>query len=443
MPAAQRYPRGGRIHASPRVESNRRYVVASRPPKFPVQAAPLKIAHHIRAMPPVGSRLLATQVRAARRRGVDVLPLMPYAERAPSPEATEAVVREIRDNREAPSRGLPELREAVADRIGDEIGQPVDPESEVLVTSGSMQALNLVFRATINPGDEVIIPSPCYFFGGCVELAGGRPVHVPMAESEGYAWDVDRIAAAITSRTTAIVVNTPVNPTGVVLDEDTLRAVADLAERHDLLIVSDESYDTMIYDGRRHVSCAGVSNAAARTAIVRSFTKSFAMPAWRVGYIVGPPSVIDACTKALEWEQLHGNHVAQAGAAAAMRHPVYPGDSMAREFQQLRDVIYPFVAPEHPLYALRPAGGPFVFINVSEVFESSTQASAALLEAGIPTTAGHFCRSDRHVRMAFGAPPEVLREAGRRLREIAADHTAIQSLQSEQAANRGAVLSTT
>lgn len=394
-------------------------------------------------MPPVGSRLLASQVKAARRRGVDVLPLMPYAERALSPEAIEAVVREIRRNREAPSRGLPELREVVADCIGGEIGQPVDPEAGVLITNGSMQALNLVFRAILDPGDEVIIPAPCYFFGGCVEMAGGRPVHVPMDEAAEYAWDVECIAAAVTPRTVAIVVNTPVNPTGVVLESDTLRAIVDLAERHDLLIVSDESYDTMVYDGRRHVSCASIGNAASRTALIRSFTKSYAMPAWRVGYIVGPASVIDACTKAMEWEQLHGSHVAQAGAAAAVRNPAYPGDSMAREFQRLRDVIHPFVAPDRPLHALKPAGGPFVFINVSEAFDSSTQASAALLEAGIPTTAGHFCRSDRHVRMAFGASPEVLREAGRRIAEVVAATTNGQPVRAEQAANRRAVLSRT
>ena len=392
-------------------------------------------------MPPVGSRLLAAQVKAARRRGIDVLPLMPYAERPPSPEAVEAVVREARLNREAPSRGLPELSRVVAERVGAEIGQPVDPESDVLITNGSMQALNLVFRAILDPGDEVIIPAPCYFFGGCVEMAGGRPVHVPMDEAAGYAWDIERIAAAVTPRTVAIVVNTPVNPTGLVLGEETLRAIADLAERHDLLIVSDESYDTMVYDGRRHVSSASIAGAASRTALIRSFTKSYAMPAWRVGYIVGPPSVVDACTKAMEWEQLHGSHVAQAGAAAAMRNPVYPGDSMAREFQQLRDVIHPFVAPGHPLHAARPAGGPFVFINVSEVFDSSTQASAALLEAGIPTTAGHFCRSDRHVRMAFGASPEVLREAGRRIAEIGAAAANDQPNGANLSPNRRAVVS--
>ena len=115
---------------------------------------------------------------------------------------------------------------------------------------------------------------------------------------------------------------------------------------------------------------------------------------------------------------------------------------MAQEFQQLRDVIHPFVSSDRPLHALKPAGGPFLFINVSEVFDSSAHASAALLEAGIPTTAGHFCQSDQHVRMAFGASPEVLREVGRRLSEIAADKIDTPSVQAERSANRGAVLST-
>ena len=144
---------------------------------------------------------------------------MPYAERAPSPEATEAVVREIRLNREAPSRGLPELRaRSWQTASAPRLASPSNPEAEVLITNGSMQALNLVFRAILDPGDEVIIPAPCYFFGGCVEMAGGRPVHVPMDDAADYAWDIERIAAAVTARTVAIVVNTPVNPTGVVLD---------------------------------------------------------------------------------------------------------------------------------------------------------------------------------------------------------------------------------
>jgi aspartate/methionine/tyrosine aminotransferase len=146
---------------------------------------------------------------------VDVLPMMPYPERPAEPHEVEAVQREMGQNRETPARGLLELRAAVADYVGEEIGRGVDAETEVLISNGAMQALNFVFRSILNPGDEVIIPSPCYFFGGCVALAGGVPVYVAMDDAQGFAWDLARIEEAITSRSVAIVVNSPVNPAGV------------------------------------------------------------------------------------------------------------------------------------------------------------------------------------------------------------------------------------
>ena len=379
-----------------------------------------RIAARIQSIPPVGSRVLGSRVDAARERGVDVLPLMPYSERPAGAHVAEAVEREMRRNREAPSRGLPELRAAVAAYIGDEIGRDVDAETEVLITNGGMQALNLVFRAILNPGDEVIIPAPCYFFGGCVQLAGGRPVYVPMDESAGFAWDIKWIAEAITSRTVAIVVNTPVNPTGVVLTDRLLTAIVELADEHNLLIVSDESYDTMVYDGAEHVCVARLPGATERTVLIRSFTKSFAMPAWRVGYLVGPPDIIGACAKALEWEQLHSSHLAQAAAVAIMEGPREFQIEMASEFQRARDTIYPLVRVVPGLQVSKPAGGPFLFINISQVFQSSEDASRTLLEVGVPTTPGHYCQSDQHVRLAVSASMAVLQEAGRRIEQVAA-----------------------
>ena len=383
-----------------------------------------RIATRMRSIPPVGSRVLGSRIEAARERGVDVLPLMPYAERAAEPHVMEAVEREMRRNREAPPRGLLELRAAVAAYIGDEIGRRVDGQTEVLISNGAMQALNLMFRAILNPGDEVIIPSPCYFFGGCVELAGGIPVHVPMDEADGFAWNIERIAAAITPRSVAIVVSSPVNPTGVVLTEDVLTAIVKLADERDLLIVSDESYDTMVYDGARHVCVAGLPGPAERIVLIRSFTKSFAMPAWRVGYIVGPPDIIGACAKALEWEQLHSTHLAQAAAAAVMDGPREFQTQMTSDFQRARDTIYPLVRDIPGLQVKEPAGGPFLFCNVSQVFASSEDASSALLEAGVPTTPGHYCQSDQHVRMAFGASLEVLKEAAQRIEQVIAGQPA-------------------
>jgi aspartate/methionine/tyrosine aminotransferase len=162
------------------------------------------------ALPPVGSRELETRVAAARKDGVDVLPLSPYPVRALPSHVCEAAVRAMRENRESPSRGVPSLREAISADVGAELGRAIDPEREVLIANGAMHALNLVFRSIIRPGDEVIVPCPCYFFHGCVELAGGVAVHVPMREEDGFAWDLETIAGAITPRSRAIMISSQI-----------------------------------------------------------------------------------------------------------------------------------------------------------------------------------------------------------------------------------------
>jgi aspartate/methionine/tyrosine aminotransferase len=367
------------------------------------------------SLPPVGSRELETRVAAAQRTGVDVLPLSPYPVRSLPPHVLDAAERAMRENRESPSRGLSSLREAIADDLGPELGRTFDPQREVLVTNGAMHALNLVFRAILRPGDEVIVPAPCYFFHGCVELAGGVTVHVPMREEDGFAWDHEAIKRAITPRSRAIMISSPVNPTGYVLSPSDLDALARLAVEHDLLVVSDESYDRMVYDGAAHLSIAALPETVARTVLIRSFTKSYAMPAWRVGYIVAPPPFVDLFAKALEWEFLHPSHVGQAACTAAMCGDRRWLGDIAAEFQSRRDRILAGLANVPGVPCARPRGGPFVFLDVHRSFASSLAASDAFLAVGVPTTPGWYCQSDRHVRLAFGATDETLDRAVERI----------------------------
>ena len=377
------------------------------------------VAARLRDLPRVGSRELADRIVAARQRGVDVLNLAPYPLRTLQPHVVTAAEQAIAENRETPSRGLPRLRRAIAHQVGMEIGRKIDPDTEVLATNGAMQALNIVFRVLLNPGDEVVIPSPCYFFHGCVQLAGGVAVHVPMDEEAGFAWDMEAIAAAITPRTCAIVVNTPVNPTGYVLTQADLSALAGLALANNLLIIADESYDRLIYDGLRHQSIAAIPEISERTILIKSCTKSYAMPAWRVGYIVAAAQLTDQFTKALEWELLHANHVAQAAAAATIEGPQEWLADVAAEFQTARDQLLSGLAAAEGFPCVPPRGGPFLFLNVEQLFDSSQAASDALLSVGVPTVPGRYCQSDAHVRMAFGAAPNVLDQVLARLAEIA------------------------
>ena len=372
--------------------------------------------------PHVGSRLTESRRAQISNTGCEVLNLKPYPSRPLPAHILEAVREAAAQPVSPPSRGLPEFNCAVAATLGSELSIELDPERNVLATNGGMHALFVTFLCLLNTGDEVLVPSPCYFLEGIIEPLGGRITYVPMEETQDYAWDLDLLEAHITTRTKCLFLNTPVNPTGRVLSEDELRRIAELADRYNLLLIADESYNTLVYDGRSHRSVAGLPLAQPRTLLIRSFTKSFAMPGWRVAFVAGPAALIDALTKTLEWTTLHGAYVNQVAAVAALRGPQGWLAGVAQEFQSARDLICSCIGRNHAISAITPGGGPFVFINVRRLRRSSDEVAAVLLEDfGIPTTPGHFLHGPQHVRMAFGARAEVLTEAADRLaRAVAA-----------------------
>src|SRR5581483_5074170 len=275
----------------------------------------------LRRVPPVGSRLGEAQIAAIVKSGKTVVNLKPYPSRPLPDHVLEAVRRAAGEQISPPSRGLPEFLQAVAGALESELSTRFEPEHNLLATCGGMHALFLTFLALLNPGDEVLVPAPCYFLEGIVEPLGARIVYVEMQEDREYSWDLEQLASKITPRTKCIFVNTPLNPTGRVLSEEELWSIADMADRHDVILIADESYDTLVYDGRRHKSLAAVPAAKHRTLLMRSFTKSFAMPGWRVAFVAGPAPLIDALTKALEWNALHGAYINQVAATAALSGP--------------------------------------------------------------------------------------------------------------------------
>jgi aspartate aminotransferase len=192
------------------------------------------VSERLHSLPRVGSRAVDAEVERLKQAGYSFLPLKPYPDRPLPPHIIEAAIRAARNPHNAPSRGLPDLLQAVAQRLATEMPVTIDPEKEILVTGGGMHALFVSFGAVMGPGDQAIVPAPCYFLQGIADLLGFELVYVPMSEEQGYRWDYDRIAAAITPRTRAIFVNTPVNPTGVVLDSNDLSAISRLAERNEI-----------------------------------------------------------------------------------------------------------------------------------------------------------------------------------------------------------------
>lgn len=269
-----------------------------------------------------GWRATEEQLADLRTGGLDVLEVYGMPIR-PLPDHVIRAIHEVEAELlvPPPSRGSLALRKAIAGKLAAENGAMVDPDEEIIVTNGAMQAINVVCRTLLNPGDEVLIPSPSFFFYGIVELAGGKTVYVPTEEDSGWAWDVDSIEEAITDRTRLLILCNPVNPTGYVVPEATIRAVCRLAQERGIYVLSDESYDRMIYDRVSFTSAAALHEYRHVLILVQSVTKSYAMSAWRIGYIVANAEISSYFAKLLEWESLYGNEICQRAAAAAISGP--------------------------------------------------------------------------------------------------------------------------
>lgn len=368
----------------------------------------------------VGSRQVDMQVELLQRQGQFILPLLPYPNRALPEHVIQAAIRAVCEPHSPPSRGLLVLRDAIARRLAIELSHMYDPEQEILVTNGGMHALFVAFATLLDPGDELIVPAPCYFIQGIADLLGFRIVYVHMHEAENFRFEFERLAAAVTPRTRAIFLNTPVNPTGYVLTTNDLAYLVELAANRGLWLVSDESYDRMIYDGACHTSPLNVPGAQRLTVLVRSMTKSYAMPAWRVGFVAAPATAVEKMTRVLEWQSLYGNGISQAAAAAALSGPQEWLDGVAAEFQRNRDCLIGALEPSPYLTCVVPQGGPFLFVNVSRLQVDGDYFARFILEQyGIAATPGSTLGSSAHVRIPIGGALETAGEAGARLNRAA------------------------
>jgi aminotransferase len=322
----------------------------------------------------------------------------------------DAVIAAFDEPLRRPSRGLAELRTAIAAEMDRQAEVRIDPEQEILVTNGAMQALNIVCRALLEPGDEVVIPTPNFFFDGIVRLPGGKPVYVPCSENEGWRWDLGRIEAALTPRTKIFVACNPTNPTGYLPTRADLEAICAMAERYRFVVLSDESYDRFVYDGARLTSLLELRARSSNLVLVRSLSKSHALAGWRMGFIAARADLIDSFVKVLEWECLHGAYVPQRAATAALEGPQDWLGNLASEYQAVRDRLWLTLSVSKWLPCVKPQAGPFFFINTRRAEEiSHVDGSEMLLRAGLPTVPGRFFQSPGYVRLPFGVDEPTLR----------------------------------
>lgn len=294
-----------------------------------------------------------------------------------------------------PARGLEPLRAALATELGRSTGRTVDPASELLVTHGAMHALGIVFRTLLEPGDEVVVPTPCFFFEGPIRAGGGSPVYV-RTEAGNDRWDAAALSAAVGPRARALVLCNPVNPTGHVPSRAEVEAAVDVAERHGLLVVTDEAYESVLWEGAELVSAFGLTE---RAILVRSLGKSLAMPHLRLGLLAGPAELVERCAETLEWDCLRVGVASQTAALAALQGPRDWLDVVHSQLEASRAVALAAVRRTTGLEVVPPRGGPFLFLGATD---GRASLAEELLAVGLPVVDGAAFLAPGRARLPFG-----------------------------------------
>lgn len=341
----------------------------------------------------------------ARRTGGRMLPLV-GAPVLPMPgHVREAVLRAMDKPDPRDSRGLPELRSAIA----AELGPGIDPDRRLLVTHGAMHGLSLVLRTVLAPGDEVIVPTPAYFFDGAIRESGATPSYVPSRED--WAFDIDGMADAVTSRSRAILLCNPVNPTGYLPDAETIAAVVDLAARRGLLVISDDSWQHFVFDGAECHPIESLSGTWPHLITVTSLSKYYALATWRLGYVLAQPEIVDAMERRLQWEAVCCGAIPQHAAAAALTGPRDWLDRELATYQRKRDLVCDGIEASGLPAPVRPGGGAFLLADCGRLGDTPEDIDRALLRNGIAAIRGADLHApDTHVRLTFGAAEPVLTE---------------------------------
>ncbi|MFJ7987543.1 pyridoxal phosphate-dependent aminotransferase [Streptomyces sp. NPDC096351] len=344
-------------------------------------------------------------------------------------EIREAAVRALRDgrgNQYPPGPGVPELRSAIADHQRDRYGLGYDPDTEVLVTAGATEAIAAALLALVEPGDEVVALEPYYdSYAACVAMAGGTRVPVTLRPHEGaYVLDLDELRAAVTDRTRLILLNTPHNPTGTVLTRAELTAVAELAVERDLLVVTDEVYEHLVFDDAEHVPIASLPGMRERTVTIGSAGKTFSFTGWKVGWITASPELTSAVRAAKQFLTYVSSGPFQYAIAEALRLPAAYFDTLRAELSAKRDLLGEGLA-QAGFAVYKPAGTYFVTTDIRPLGAEDGFAFCRSLpeRAGVVAIPNAVFYDHREagapfVRFAFCKRTEVLEEAVSRLKRL-------------------------
>lgn len=380
----------------------------------------MKLAARVTQVTPSMTLAIDTKAKAMKREGIDVISFSVGEPDFDTPvhirAAAEAALEQGK-TRYGAAAGEPGLREAIALKLQRDNGLCYAPE-HILVTNGGKHSLFNLMLALVEPGDEVIIPAPYWVsYPEMVKLAGGTPVIVSTTLENGYKITPDQLRAAITPSTKLFVFNSPSNPTGMVYTPDEVRALAQVVVEQNLLVVSDEIYEKLLYDGAEHLSLGAVSpEAFERTIVSSGFAKTYAMTGWRVGFLAGPLPIIKAATKIQGHSTSNVCTFAQYGAIAAYEAPQDCVQQMLQAFTERRQVILESINAIPGFSCPKPDGAFYVFPNIGKLGISSLEFCDKLLDdyhvAAVP---GIAFGADDCIRLSYATNLDNIRRGLERL----------------------------
>lgn len=338
------------------------------------------------------------------------------------PHLVEAGIKALEEGhtKYTSNAGVLELRKAIAEKLEKENGIIADPEKNIVVTAGATEAIGLAMLALINPGDEVILPMPCWpNYNGQILMAGGKIVHVSTYEEDFFHVKAKAIEEAITDKTKLLIINSPSNPTGAVLSKEELLEITKVVKKHNLMVLSDEPYEKLIYDGKEHISMASLPGMRDHVITVNSFSKTYSMTGWRVGYLEAPEEMVRFITTYHENFSSCANAPAQQVALQALKEGYDEVNKMVVEYKRRRDMLVEGLNRIKGISCIVPEGAFYAFINVKGLGGTSEEVARDILEnAQVVTTPGSAFgeAGEGYLRVSYGSSYEILKEAIERIK---------------------------
>ncbi|MDA7025610.1 pyridoxal phosphate-dependent aminotransferase [Bacillus sp. CLL-7-23] len=393
----------------------------------------MNLAKRVSALTPSATLAITAKAKELKADGHDVIGLGAGEPDFNTPKhIIEAAVRSMNEGhtKYTPSSGLAALKESIIEKFKRD--QQIEySQSEIIVCTGAKHALYTLFQVLLDEGDEVIIPTPYWVsYPEQVKLAGSHPVFVEGLEKNNFKISSEQLESAVTDKTKAVIINSPSNPTGMMYTEEELKALGEICLRHNILIISDEIYEKLIYGEKKHVSIAQLSpQLKEQTIIINGVSKSHSMTGWRIGYAAGNQTVIKAMTNLASHSTSNPTSIAQYGAIAAYNGPFEPVEEMRKAFEERLDRVYQLLVDIPGLTCVKPEGAFYLFPNVKKVavacgFTEVDQFAEALLEEEkVAIVPGSGFGAPDNIRLSYATSLPLLEEAIQRIHRFVIDHS--------------------